>query len=667
VFCASSFLFVLVLKHETIITLQVTPPCLAILMSVCGADPLEVERFAYELFYYAPNCFNNKDGHLHEYRDALVATLLMYYANMERDFGKDHLVLSTMRQKAELAKIATPSTTLKKWGAAIMKHFKEENRKNKAKVEGTMVVKLLAALEKQSESMEDIKISFQDLVKDLDFSKMSEKIVNLGQNLEDTLGSVIQAAESLAFLGEDHSHLRSLASKTHKVVLTLKRKSIRHEGKLEQILQNQAILSSNQAVICSQIEQNSKRAKQQEGMLQFICNQLRPQAYPQSMWPHPHPQNWSVPLPAEQSGNSNDVSSMIMPIQIIPRRTIQQAVMDPKQPPDGDADELAVGKSWDYEPPAGIDHMRRDPMRRFPVQRKNIANKAERGIFNPAVEAVQQTNLLVDPGQQWNSATKASMTLGSAAAPSTTPAPTNQKHAASRPPSVSMQQSMVVSQVPPKTVRPKTVPPKTVPPKTVPPKTVPPEPVMPEPVMPKPVSPPLKQTFLQQAPQEDKYFLAGFMAMSAFGFVFDVVKYGIRLKDDYWSEGQNDHSTQRDKARKIYAFCMAVAGRQSQDGKQRRHDVFLTNWKRLEVEETDYRTNLKSLQVVLMDVQNNAYVELKELCEESGAKWNSKMKKSGNLTVTAAYNLLEKVKNKRGRPCIVNTLIEEARRKYSAA
>jgi hypothetical protein len=86
-----------------------------------------VERFAYELFMFGPDALQPK-GHLVQFRNAMLASLLMFFEEMERDYGHANLVVEMLVKTSEKCGISLG--TLRKWGAAVRSKFLKDLTQN---------------------------------------------------------------------------------------------------------------------------------------------------------------------------------------------------------------------------------------------------------------------------------------------------------------------------------------------------------------------------------------------------------------------------------------------------------------------------------------------------------------------------------------------------------
>jgi hypothetical protein len=52
----------------------------------------------------------------------------------------------------------------------------------------------------------------------------------------------------------------------------------------------------------------------------------------------------------------------------------------------------------------------------------------------------------------------------------------------------------------------------------------------------------------------------------------------------------------------------------------------MIRWKQLDLNDSNYETNLEPLNETTKEIQTLAYLKFKELCTAYGAKWNTKIK-----------------------------------------
>jgi hypothetical protein len=179
---------------------------------------------------------------------------------------------------------------------------------------------------------------------------------------------------------------------------------------------------------------------------------------------------------------------------------------------------------------------------------------------------------------------------------------------------------------------------------------------------------PLTQQTLLPPSEEEEHFILGMMKVPLCKFLFTVFANNIEVSGGTWAQGgPDDNASALNKARNVCAFCLGVAARQLPDGHTTNHRHFLTSWKQLHVNDPNYKTNLDSLTEITKKIKALVYLELKDLCLTSGAKWTRNVKTPGDLTVTNTYSMLEKVKKKTGGGMTVKGVVTETHRKYTTA
>lgn len=83
-----------------------------------------VEAFAYDLFLNGPDAFHPPAGHLLKFRDVMVASLLMYFEDMEHDLGIDDAVVKRLIVASRHRNI--PLSLLRSWGSDIRAKFQRD-------------------------------------------------------------------------------------------------------------------------------------------------------------------------------------------------------------------------------------------------------------------------------------------------------------------------------------------------------------------------------------------------------------------------------------------------------------------------------------------------------------------------------------------------------------
>jgi len=122
--------------------MKVSAPSLAVILSTDNRR--KVETYAVELFSKGPAAMQ-PGRHLQAFRDVMLASLLMYFHEMEKTHGHCNSVVKTMVQKANVVDITIK--TLRDWGEIIYKDWKLRNSANE-KCSGTELERAQLAIEK---------------------------------------------------------------------------------------------------------------------------------------------------------------------------------------------------------------------------------------------------------------------------------------------------------------------------------------------------------------------------------------------------------------------------------------------------------------------------------------------------------------------------------------
>jgi hypothetical protein len=138
----------------------------------------------------------------------------MYYEQMEEDFGRDHIVLLTMRSKAEEIEMDNIVFTFRQWGRDIRADYISKNEENAAKVNGSHCDKLHNALKDQSSALHKIKISLEKL----NFDKLYHAFRDVHHDIS------FQSVQFSFFL-EQLEGFEIVAESTHENTESLKRKA----------------------------------------------------------------------------------------------------------------------------------------------------------------------------------------------------------------------------------------------------------------------------------------------------------------------------------------------------------------------------------------------------------------------------------------------------------
>jgi len=126
---------------------------------VTNANKSKVDQFCARLF--AATGVPYLSDELKGFRDAMVASLLMYYEDVERDLGSGSLIIETMNEAALRCNISDSNkaalVTLSDWGKAVRARFIAANAKNLGDVD-------LTEKERQAKSIELLQqIAMQNL------------------------------------------------------------------------------------------------------------------------------------------------------------------------------------------------------------------------------------------------------------------------------------------------------------------------------------------------------------------------------------------------------------------------------------------------------------------------------------------------------------------------
>lgn len=98
------------------------------------------------------------------FRDAMVASLLMYYEDVKRDLGDGSLIITKMHQAALFAQISdSPLMTMLEWAKAVRTRFLAANAKNLGDVDMTETDRLKAAVE----LLQNMHVENSDIIKEL--------------------------------------------------------------------------------------------------------------------------------------------------------------------------------------------------------------------------------------------------------------------------------------------------------------------------------------------------------------------------------------------------------------------------------------------------------------------------------------------------------------------